>query len=138
VELLAAATWQRLRESLPRPAIVVFTATWCPHCPAVLADLTAVARVRAAPLVAVVLDGAAVAGLSSALPYRHADRLFVVEGDETALRHAVDPRWRGVLPYVALLGADGSAPVFVAGMPSVGLLSRWAARHSSPSSSGSS
>lgn len=137
-EAFGPDTWARLREELPRPSIVVFTATWCPHCPAVITALAAASRARRARLAVVVVDGEGRPELPAALPYRLADRLLHFAGGETALRHRVDPRWRGVLPYVALLGADASAPVFVAGMPSEEALGRWASRHSSPSSSGSS
>jgi thiol-disulfide isomerase/thioredoxin len=131
-------SWPQLRDALPRPAAVVFTATWCPHCPAVASALAKVTRTRGATLVVVVVDGAERPDLHHDSTYRQADRLLFFAGNEAALRHAVDPRWRGTLPYVALLGADGSAPVFVAGMPSTDALARWASRHSSPSSSGSS
>ncbi len=137
-EAFGVDSWVRLRAELARPAIVVFTATWCPHCPGVITALAAASRARRARLAIVVVDGAAREELPAALPYRLADRLFFFEGNETALRHGVDARWRGVLPYVALLGADGSGPVFIAGMPSDEALGGWAARHSSPSSSGSS
>ncbi len=137
-EAFGPDTWARLRKELHRPAIVVFTATWCPHCPTVIEALAAAGHARGARLAVVVVDGAGRTELSATLPYRLADRLFHFEGSETVLRHRVDPRWRGVLPYVALLGADASPPVFIAGMPSDEALGRWATRHSSPSSSGSS
>lgn len=137
-EAFGIDSWMRLRAELARPAIVVFTATWCPHCPGVITALAAASRARGARLAIVVVDGAGRGELPATLPYRLADRLFYFEGNETGLRHGVDARWRGILPYAALLGADGSGPVFIAGMPSDEVLGRWATRHSSPSSSGSS
>jgi hypothetical protein len=118
VEPFDAATWGRLRAQLPRPAIVVFSTTYCAHCPEVFAYLAQAIRQRglAGPLVAVVMDGEERPGFAGDPHFRLASRLFAFRGDEIALRHAVDPRWRGETPYVALLRA-GADPVFVAGRP---------------------
>ena len=124
-EPLAPTGWPALMRSLPRPAIVVFSASWCGNCPAIvtaLAEHTRAASPRA-QLVVVMIDGeppAHHAGLPGA------DRLLRLRGDEAALRHAVNPRWRGLVPHVALLGADRGPPAFVDGMPSAEQLARWA------------
>ncbi|MDH5709565.1 MAG: hypothetical protein OEY75_10670, partial [Hylemonella sp.] len=53
-----AATWAQLRQSGPRPAAYVFTATYCSTCPAVFEQLHAHIAAAGArvPLVAVVMD----------------------------------------------------------------------------------
>ena len=43
---------------------------------------------------------------------------------EAALRHAVDPSWRGVTPWVALIAADGSVS-FGGGTPTRDRLDAW-------------
>lgn len=120
-------TWARLQAQLPRPAIVVFSTTYCPNCPEVFESLAkSIAQRRMkAPLVAVVMDGAGQPALAGQPHYRRADRIFVFQGSEVALRHSVDPRWRGVTPYVALLSRD-SPPVFIAGRPSDQAIDTWA------------
>jgi thiol-disulfide isomerase/thioredoxin len=121
-------SWTRLSGSLPRPAMVVFSATWCVNCPAVIEDLSAITRARpgGARLVVVVMDGADDPTVAREPHYRLADRLMVFQGDDAALRFSVNPAWRGITPYVALLGADGAAPVFVSGRPSDAQISAWA------------
>lgn len=109
VEIFDQRTWARLREQLPRPSIVVFTATWCPNCPEVIDGLARMARsaVRPIPLYVVVMDGEGRRDLLSNEHFRLGDRVFAFRGREAAVRHSVDPRWRGVTPYVGLMPAQG-------------------------------
>jgi hypothetical protein len=123
IEPFGSDTWRAWQAGLPRPAIVVFTTTYCSTCPeafAYLADAIAT-HALGATLIAVVMDGEDHPNLLRDAHYRRADRLFVFQGQEAALRHAVDPRWRGVTPYVALFGSRG-APTLVAGRPSLDVL----------------
>jgi hypothetical protein len=57
-------------------------------------------------------------------PHAEADRLLAFEGPEAPIRHAVDPRWRGMVPHIAWL-APGRAPEFVSGAPDAATLTRW-------------
>jgi thiol-disulfide isomerase/thioredoxin len=125
VEPFDANTWAKLQEDLPRPAAVVFTATYCANCPEVLAQLERALHERGAKgeIVAVVIDEADAETLANNHHYTHATRLFVFDGNEAQLRFRVDPRWRGVTPYVALLSAD--AIRFVAGPPKEQDLRQW-------------
>lgn len=126
IEHFDAQSWQSLQKQLPRPAVVVFSTTDCSHCPAVIAALAARIKQRASavPLVVVVMDGADQPGLLQEPHYRPADRLLVFQGQSAALQYSVNPGWRGITPYVALLAPDGSARL-VLGKPSSQELDQW-------------
>lgn len=106
------ATWQEIASSRLRPLVVVFSATDCVHCPRVIDELAATLRQSRsrARLTVVVMDGA---GQEQALLadryYRHASTLYAFDGNATALRFTVNPDWRGLTPYVALVPASGTA-----------------------------
>lgn len=126
VESFDAKTWTRLRQELPRPAAVVFTATHCANCPAVIARLTQSLQDRglAQHVIAVVIDAAQEQALLSSRHYESASRLFAFSDTEAKLRYAVDPRWRGETPYIALLSARDDI-VFVTGTPSDAQIEAW-------------
>lgn len=115
----AAETWSELGRSPLRPLAVVFSTTDCVHCPAVierLADAIRGSRSRVR-LAVVVMDGAGQhAALSQDSHYRQAAALYAFDGDAMALRYAVNPDWRGLTPYVALIPAAG-ATQFHTGAP---------------------
>lgn len=118
LEDFTPTTWARWQNELPRPAIVVFSTTYCPTCPEVFAELASSTRNanRNVPLIAVVMDTDGRDEVPHLKHYGVADRLFVFRGPEAALRFSVDPKWRGVTPYVALFGTQGP-PVLTAGRP---------------------
>jgi thiol-disulfide isomerase/thioredoxin len=131
VEAFDARTWQALRKAVQQPTVVVFSATWCPNCPAVIEDLAQDIHDRKlqAPLLAVVMDvapGDNDAGLLSHTHYALTDRLFAFSGQAPALRHSVDPAWRGATPFVVFL-APGKAPRAVTGPPSDEDIQAWLA-----------
>lgn len=131
VEPFSLSTWSQLSRAATRPTVVVFSTTDCSHCPAVMQALHAhvVRQQLRAPLVAVVMDvapGEDDAGLLANPHYASAQRLLAFDGQPAALRHAVNPSWRGVTPYVALL-RPGAAPTFSLGVPSDAQLRAWAA-----------
>lgn len=111
-------TWAEMQRQLPRPAIVVFTTSHCPNCPEVFETLLKERQQRRpkAPVVAVVMDSADDPASMRQPHLRRANRLLAFQGSPQALRYSVDPAWRGVTPYVALL-PSGGPPVFVAGTP---------------------
>ncbi len=113
-------TWQKLKKDLPRPGVVVFTTTDCAFCPDVIESLAVDLKKgkSRATLAVVVMDGASQpeSWLKDA-HYRKADSLYVFEGQATALRYGIDPRWRGMTPYLAMFGRSGE-PTFVVGTPS--------------------
>jgi thiol-disulfide isomerase/thioredoxin len=132
VESFDGTAWERLQRDSPRPSAIVFTATYCANCPAVIAKLSETLQRHGAKseVVAVVIDEAAIDGeagrreLLDSVHYKHASRLFMFSGNEAALRYRVDPRWRGVTPYIALLGADGKI-TFSTGAPSDAQMAAW-------------
>ena len=131
VETFDARTWQALQGSLTARTAVVFTTTDCAYCPGVLRQLADEIRKRRldATLVAVVMDvapGEVDAQLLDDPHHRGVDRLLAFSGQAPALRHSVNPAWRGVTPYIALL-VPGAAPKWVTGPPSAGVLESWAA-----------
>jgi hypothetical protein len=125
VERFDAATWPHLKQSLPRPAAVVFTTTDCIYCPAVIARLASEVKRRhiEAPVVAVVMDSDE-STLVRDPHYRPADRLLAFDGQAPALRYAVDPAWRGMTPYVAFFGLNDSI-TRVTGSPSDAQIDAW-------------
>jgi hypothetical protein len=132
IDAFDADTWaalQRQAASDGKPLLVVFSATWCAVCPEVitrLADDPRRARAQV-PLLVVLADvspGDADARLLASAHYRRADRLLAFDGPAAAIRHAVDPRWRGAAPYVSWL-APGQAPQFATGAPPADVLARW-------------
>ncbi len=131
VEPFAAGTWPALQSSLKKPALVVFSATSCGNCPAVMEQLAAELRRRRldAALLAVVTDVAPGEGDAQLLRhghYRGAERLFAFDGQAAALRHEVNPAWRGATPYVGLF-VPGQPVRWVTGAPSSADLEAWAA-----------
>jgi hypothetical protein len=132
IEPLTLEGWPALRASLPRPSVLFFTSTWCATCPEAFDAIRDSMRERGldAPVIAVVVDGDALGrGLRDprVAHLAHARRVLAFHGHEARLRHAVDPSWRGVVPYVGLVAADGSLG-YAAGPPSTARLDAWAAR----------
>lgn len=118
IEPFTAERWQQLLAT-ERPAAVVFSTTDCAYCPAAIDALAKELRAsrRRAKLMVVVMDGEGQeAALQADKHYRHADRLYTFQGNPVALRYSVDPHWRGMTPYVAVIARHGD-PVFFIGTP---------------------
>ncbi|MDO8652425.1 MAG: hypothetical protein Q7R66_09570 [Undibacterium sp.] len=128
IENFDAQTWQRLQQDLPRPSAVVFSTTDCSHCPAIIAALGQQLKNRKpqVPLVVVVMDGDDQPGLLQEPHYLPANRLFVFQGQTAALQYGINPNWRGITPYVALLPKAGAVKL-VLGKPSAQELDNWLA-----------
>ena len=123
-----AAVWARLLQSGPRPAAYVFTTTYCSTCPAVFELLhRAIAASRQhVELMAVVMNAQGERALAHAHHYIGATRVYAFSGFEPEIRYAVDPKWRNITPYVALLGRKG-VDQRVIGPPDAAQLQRWLA-----------
>lgn len=129
VEPFDGNTWPALQAQTSRPAAVVFTTTDCAHCPAVIQGLARTLQQRHLParLMVVVMDqapGENDAALLADAHYRVADQLLAFDGQAAALRYGVNPQWRGVTPYVALLAPKAPART-VTGPPSQSDLDAW-------------
>jgi hypothetical protein len=129
VEAFDAGAWRGLQAAQKLPTAVVFSTTDCVHCPAVIERLVHDLRRRKlkASVIAVVMDaapGESDAALLAEPHYRQADRLFAFSGQVNSLRFGIDPRWRGVTPFVALWVPGG--PVrFVTGPPTAAQVQAW-------------
>jgi hypothetical protein len=129
VEAFDSAGWAALQATLKQPAVVVFSTTDCAHCPAVFGQLAQAIRQRQrkAQLIAVVMDvapGDDDDALQRQPHYQRADRLFAFAGQANAIRFAVEPRWRGVTPYVVFL-RPGQTARAVTGPPSAADIDTW-------------
>jgi hypothetical protein len=130
VEVYDETTWAALQGERATPSVVVFTTTDCVHCPAVIARLATELQQRrlGAQLVAVVMDqapGEDDAALLADTHYQAATRVLAFAGPAAALRHQVQPRWRGVTPFVAFI-APPAPPVSVTGPPPADMLQQFA------------
>src|SRR5574343_474378 len=113
--------WADLQQAENGRAVVVFSSTDCAHCPGVIRTLAGeIARAgRPVRLYVVVLAGAGQeAHLQDDPVYRLAHRLHVVTDEELPVRHAVNPAWHGLTPYIVLL-TPGSLPAYHLGLPTV-------------------
>jgi hypothetical protein len=111
---------------LPRPAAVIFSTTDCSHCPAIIASMAEQLKTRKphVPLIVVVMDGEGQTDLLQEPHYQPANRLFVFKGQTAALQYGVNPSWRGITPYVALLPRGGEMKL-VMGKPSTLEMQNW-------------
>ncbi len=126
IETFDSHTWSRMQKELPRPAAVIFSTTDCSHCPAIIAAMAEqlTARKPQVPLIVVVMDGDGQSNLLQEPHYQPANRLFIFKGQTAALQYSVNPNWRGVTPYVALLPHVGEMKL-VLGKPSEEEMETW-------------
>ena len=119
-------TWARLVEKGPRPAVYIFTTTYCPSCPEAfdkVLDFVISAR-RPVELVVVLMDVQGKGALEHARHYVGATRLYTFDGFESAIRQSVDPKWPNVTPYIVLLGRDGMIQRSI-GVPDEAMMKKW-------------
>lgn len=128
IESFDTHTWQRMQKELSRPAVVIFSTTDCGHCPAIIASMAEQVKNRkpTVPLVVVVMDGDGQADLLQEPHYQTANRLFTFKGATAALQYGINPNWRGITPYVALLPRMGAGEIkLVMGKPSAIEITKW-------------
>lgn len=128
-------TWEKLVKHTNAASIVVFTTTDCSHCPAVIEYLSQrVKQVKLASqrpaLQVVVMDGLDEPELIKQGHYLLADKLWVFQGNRSALQYSVNPKWRGLTPYVALIAANQAE--FIIGKPEPEKLSQFLLKLTSP------
>ena len=109
-ETFEAGTWPRLQREVREPTWVVFSASDCAHCPGLIARLQQ--QHPQVPLWRVETDAGESA--EAATTARH---FSFGGGNALALRHSIDPHWRGMTPYLALL-RPGQTPLFALAQPS--------------------
>lgn len=121
-----ANAWARLLREGPRPAAYVFTTTYCSTCPAVFELLQAhiAKQRRKVELAAVVMDAQGERALMHAHHYAGATRFYAFNGFEPEIRHAIDPKWRNITPYVVLLDRGGRDQRVI-GAPAAAQLKAW-------------
>ena len=126
IETFDSHSWQRMQKELPRPAAVIFSTTDCSHCPVIIAAMAEQIKNRKPqiPLIVVVMDGDGQADLLQEPHYQPASRLFVFKGQSAALQYGINPSWRGITPYVALLPRRGETKL-VPGKPSELEMENW-------------
>ncbi len=119
-------TWQRLVEQGPRPAVYIFATTNCKACTDAFDVLFAYIRGtrKMAELVTVLMDVHGADALPHARSYVGATRMYGFVGPQAAIRDSVSKDWPQALPYVVLLGRDGSARQ-VHGTPAPEVLRQW-------------
>jgi hypothetical protein len=120
--------WRQLLARGPRPAAYVFTTSYCPSCPAVVAQLAQHIRrqSRQVTLAAVLMDVQGDAALASLRHYEGITQVFAFDGFEPAIRRTVDPDWPNVTPYTVLVSRTGQLQRVI-GPPDADLLQRWLA-----------
>ncbi|MBK9623030.1 MAG: hypothetical protein KA388_05085 [Rhodocyclaceae bacterium] len=129
VEAFDGNVWREIQVTLKQPTVILFSATWCPNCPAVMENLAREIKQRKRPaqLLTVVMDvapGEADAALIANPHYRLADHLFAFAGQNAVIQYAVDPKWQGLTPFVVFL-APNAAPFSVIGQPTKANYERW-------------
>lgn len=120
LEPFGANTWVQLQREARGPTWVIFSASDCSHCPAVLERLRQLTP--QIPMWWVQTDAG-----EPEMPAGVARALSFGDGHTLALRHGVNPAWPGMTPYVALL-RPGLPPLFALGQPSPAQLKAAAAR----------
>ncbi len=125
IEAFDKARWLALR-SARQPAIVVFSSVTCTHCPGAIANIAQqkAAQGSRTPLLVVSMDAEDEAVLLRDPHYAPADRLLAFRGQSLALQYAVNPDWRGMTPYVALVDGKGGVR-FVLGEPKPQVFAKW-------------
>ncbi|MBU6284810.1 MAG: hypothetical protein EBV16_06890 [Betaproteobacteria bacterium] len=106
-------------------SILVFSARYCAHCPAVVRSLAKQRGQLPNPpqLVVVMIDELPTATEKKS-SYSDVDRLMVFQGNEMAIRFSVNPSWRGLTPFVTLINKAGEVTYFN-GEPPARALRAW-------------
>jgi hypothetical protein len=123
-------TWRSLTAARGQPSAIVFSTTDCSHCPAVIENLSSEVHKRQTmtKLIVVVIDGASQYDALLHEPhFRPADVLYAFDDDSDVLRYTVNPDWRGLTPYIALIRADGKVS-FHTGAPPAEVVRRFLGR----------
>lgn len=121
-----ASTWTKLLRSGPRPAVYVFTNSFCATCPETFDVLQQAVAATGQPveMSAILMDVQGERALAHAHHYAGVTKIYAFDGFEPAIRQAVDPKWRNITPYVVLVGRNGKLQR-VTGQPNAAQLKAW-------------
>lgn len=121
-----ASTWTKLLRSGPRPAVYVFTNSFCATCPETFDVLQQAVAATGQPveMSAILMDVQGERALAHAHHYAGVTKIYAFDGFEPAIRQAVDPKWRNITPYVVLVGRSGKLQR-VTGQPNAAQLKAW-------------
>lgn len=119
-------TWNAIVSSGPRPAAYLFTTSYCSTCPEAFAVIHAatIQLKRKSELAAVMMDVEGEKARRHAVHFQGMSKLYAFDGYEPAIRHAVDPHWQNITPYVILIDRHGAMQRMV-GSPPKDALQRW-------------
>ncbi|CAM8654291.1 hypothetical protein MCEGEM3_00104 [Oxalobacteraceae bacterium] len=126
VETFDKTTWPALLSHHRQSAMIVFSSVSCTHCPGAIERLAArrAASQSATRLYVVLMDSEDDIAALSSPHHRLADRLFAFRSRAQPIQYAVNPDWRGMTPYIALVDGKGGAR-FVLGEPDERTLAIW-------------
>jgi hypothetical protein len=121
-----AGTWAKLLRSGPRPAVYVFTNSFCSTCPETfdLLQQTVAAAGQPVEMAAILMDVRGERALAHAHHYAGVTKIYAFDGFEPAIRQAVDPKWHNITPYVVMVGRTGKLQR-VTGQPTAAQLKAW-------------
>jgi hypothetical protein len=121
-----ASTWTKLLRSGPRPAVYVFTNSFCATCPETFDVLQQAVAATGQPveMSAILMDVQGERALAHAHHYAGVTKIYAFDGFEPAIRQAVDPKWRNITPYVVMVGRSGKLQR-VTGQPNAAQLKAW-------------
>ena len=121
-----SSTWRKLLRSGPRPAVYVFTNSFCATCPETFDVLQQAVAATGQPveMSAILMDVQGERALAHAHHYAGVTKIYAFDGFEPAIRQAVDPKWRNITPYVVMVGRSGKLQ-HVTGQPNAAQLKAW-------------
>lgn len=126
VERFDEKTWPLLVAHGPRPAAYLFTTSYCSTCPDAFKTIWMAAQPSKVKtqLAVVLMDVEGEQALRHAHHFKGLNRLFAFDGYEPAIRHAIDPDWQDITPYIVLIDKNGKLSTSL-GAPSAQALKTW-------------
>lgn len=112
INAFTAETWSQMLKTIPRPAVIMFTSSDCTHCPGTLKNLRRIReeqRLKWSLSIVQIDEEAYDFGDANDARWRFA-------GNIQRLQYSVNPKWRGITPYIVLLHSDGGTE-FILGAP---------------------
>ena len=126
VEPFDEKTWPLILSNGPQPAAYLFTTSYCSTCPAAFKSIALAAqKSKTKPQVAVVMmDVEGEQAMRHAHHFKGLNKLYAFDGYEPSIRHAIDPTWQNITPYIVLIDQHGVVSKSI-GAPSAKALQAW-------------